>query len=73
LGIQPAPQVEPKKRKLLNGIGKLLGGAVTGLGNTLLWTGMLAAPNPAIGYTAIACGGLAISMFLAGLGDLRGE
>jgi hypothetical protein len=69
------PQVAPapKKRKLLNGIGKLLGGAVAGVGNALLLTGTLTAPNPATGYAAVASGGLAVSTFLAGLGDLRGE
>jgi hypothetical protein len=70
---RPLLEPPPKKRKLLNGIGKLLGGAVAGVGNALLLTGTLAAPNPAIGYAAVASGGLAVSTFLAGLGDLRGE
>lgn len=66
--------VKPEKKgKLLNGIGKLLGGALAGAGNVLLLTGTLVAPNPATGYGAIASGGLAVSSFLAGLGDLRGE
>ncbi len=74
---QPPPepqQVEKKKPKLLNGIGKLLLGAVTGVGNALLYTGTLASPNPAaIGSMALASGGLAVSLFFQGLGDLRGE
>ena len=62
-----------KKRKILNGIGKILGGAVAGIGNAFLVTGTVAAPNPATGYAAIASGGIAVSSFFAGLGDLKGE
>jgi hypothetical protein len=71
----PPPGLLPakKKRKILNGIGKLLGGAVTGIGNVLLVMGTIAAPNPATGSAAIACGGIAVSSFFAGLGDLKGE
>jgi hypothetical protein len=68
-GLVPAK----KKRKILNGIGKLLCGAVTGMGNVLLATGTLVAPNPATAYGAIASGGIAIGSFFAGLGDLKGE
>ena len=70
-----APAVTPdrKKRKILNGTGKLLQGAILGTGNVLLWTGTVLAPNPATGYAVIACGGLAVSSLFAGLGDLRGE
>jgi hypothetical protein len=69
------PPAEPfkKKRKTFNGIGKLLGGAVTGLSNVLLATGTIAAPNPATAYGAIACGAVAVASLFAGLGDLRGE
>jgi hypothetical protein len=38
----PAMLSPKKKRKLLNGVGKLLGGAVAGIGNVLLLTGTLA-------------------------------
>ena len=62
-----------KKRKVLNGIGKLLGGATVGIGNVLLLVGTVTAPNPATGYGAIGCGGIAVASFFAGLGDLRGE
>jgi len=66
------PQVdERKKRKILNGIGKILGGAVAGTGNVLIATGAIIVP--AAGAAAIASGGLAISSIFAGLGDLRGE
>jgi hypothetical protein len=63
---------DKKRRKILNGIGKMLGGAVAGAGNVLLLTGTLIAPNPATGYAAVASGGLAISSLFAGRGDLQG-
>jgi hypothetical protein len=69
----PGPVSERKKRKILNGIGNLLGGSVAGIGNVLLATGTFLAPNPATGATAIASGALAVSSIFAGLGDLRGE
>ncbi len=62
-----------KKRKLFNGIGKLLGGSVMGIGNALVATGTILAPNPATGSIAIASGAGAIASILAGVGDLRGE
>lgn len=68
-GLLPAK----KKRKIFNGIGKLLGGAVLGMGNVLLVTGTLVAPNPATAYGAIVSGGTAIASFFAGIGDLKGE
>lgn len=71
----PAPGFLPekKKRKTLNAIGKFLGGTVAGMGNVLLVTGTLVAPNPATAYGAITSGGFAIGSFFAGLGDLKGE
>jgi len=63
----------PKKRKLFNGIGKILSGTVAGGGNVLLALGTLAAPNPATGYAAIGSGALAIGLMGQGIGDLRGE
>jgi hypothetical protein len=72
LPLAPAAP-EKKKRKILNGIGKLLGGAIAGVGNVPLATGTLVAPNPATGAAAIASGGLTVSSWFAGLGDLRGE
>jgi hypothetical protein len=78
LAVKSIPNLPPgypsrKKRKIFNGIGKLLGGAVAGIGNVLLATGTLAAPNPATGYAAIASGGVAIASFFGGIGDLNGE
>lgn len=61
-----------KKRKLFNGIGKILAGAIVGGGNILVATATIAAPNPLlfglIGSSAVAVGGI-----LQGIGDLRGE
>jgi hypothetical protein len=71
--FQQPPTPEKKKRKILNGIGKILGGAVAGVGNVLLATGTIIAPNPATAAAAIASGGLAVSSMFAGLGDLHGE
>src|SRR5438552_768175 len=53
------PVQERKKRKILNGLGKILGGAIAGVGNVLFVVGTIAAPNPATAYGAIASGGLA--------------
>ena len=66
-------RVEKKKRKVLNGVGKILAGAVTGIGNVLLATGTIAAPNPATAYGVIGSSALAIGSICQGMGDLRGE
>lgn len=63
----------PKKRKILNGIGKILGGAIAGTGNVLLLCGTILAPNPATGAGAIASGAVAVASIFQGAGDLRGE
>jgi len=67
------PPPAKNKRKLFNGIGKLLGGTVMGIGNALVAAGSIVAPNPATGAIAIASGATAIASILAGIGDLRGE
>jgi hypothetical protein len=64
---------QPKKRKLFNGIGKILTGLVTGAGNALLAAGTIAAPNPATAFLAIGSGAIAIGSVSQGVGDLRGE
>lgn len=64
---------EPRKRKILNGIGKILGGAIAGAGNVLLFCGTIVAPNPATGYGAIASSAIAVAGVMQGAGDLRGE
>jgi hypothetical protein len=64
---------ERKKRKLFNGIGKILTGAVAGAGNLLLATGTIVAPNPAMAYGVIGSSALAIGSISQGIGDLRGE
>lgn len=64
---------QPKKRKLFNGIGKILTGLVTGAGNALLAAGTIVAPNPATAYLAVGSGAIAIGSVFQGVGDLRGE
>jgi len=67
------PETPPKKRKILNGIGKILGGAIAGTGNVLLLCGTIMAPNPATGAGAIASAAIAVASVMQGAGDLRGE
>lgn len=73
----PPPQLYlptgAKKRKLFNGIGKVLGGSITGIGNAMMATGTILAPNPATAAGAIASAAVAVSAILTGVGDLRGE
>jgi hypothetical protein len=64
---------EKKKRKICNGIGKILQGGVLGVGNILLGTGSIIAPNPAIAAGVIASSAAAVGSICQGLGDLRGE
>lgn len=66
-------QSEPKKKKLFNGIGKILAGTVTGAGNMLLAAGTIIAPNPATAYGVIGSSALAVGSICQGIGDLRGE
>ncbi|MGH9765738.1 MAG: hypothetical protein ACREAC_33290, partial [Blastocatellia bacterium] len=66
-------RTEPKKRKLFNGIGKILAGVVTGGGNMLLAAGTIVAPNPATAWGVIGSSALAIGGICQGIGDLRGE
>jgi len=69
----PKDMPEKKKRKIFNGVGKILAGAVTGVGNLLLFTGTIAAPNPATAYAVIGSSALAVGSICQGLGDLYGE
>jgi hypothetical protein len=73
LEAPPSSLGAPKRRKIFNGIGKILGGSIAGIGNALVAVGTILAPNPATVYGAIASGGLAVSGICAGIGDLRGE
>jgi len=66
-------KIQEKKRKILNGIGNLLVGLVTGGGNILLTAGAITVPNPALGYTVLGSAAVAIGSLFKGLGDLRGE
>jgi hypothetical protein len=70
---QPGDNQPPKKRKLFNGIGKLLAGTITGAGNLLLAMGTVAAPNPATAYLAMGSSAIAALYIGQGVGDLRGE
>lgn len=70
----PSDQPEgKKKRKLLNGVGKILSGGVLGAGNVLLGCGGIIAPNPAIAYGVIGSCAVAVGSICQGAGDLRGE
>jgi hypothetical protein len=62
-----------KKRKLFNGVGKILSGGVLGAGNVLLGCGGILAPNPAIAYGVIGSSAAAIGSICQGVGDLCGE
>lgn len=70
----PSDQPEDKKkRKVLNGVGKILSGGVLGAGNILLGCGGIVAPNPAIASGVIASCAVAVGSICQGAGDLRGE
>jgi hypothetical protein len=62
-----------KKRKLFNGVGKILAGTIAGAGNLLLAVGTIVGPNPATAYGVIASSALAVGSIGQGIGDLRGE
>jgi hypothetical protein len=64
---------ERKKRKLFNGVGKILAGTIAGAGNLLLAVGTIVGPNPATAYGVIASSALAVGSIGQGIGDLRGE
>ena len=61
------------RRKILNGIGNLLTGFVTGGANALLFAGTIAAPNPATAFPAIGSAAMAMGAIFKGVGELRGE
>jgi hypothetical protein len=73
LGHAGAPEPPRKKRKLFNGIGKILAGTIMGAGNVLLAAGTVVAPNPATAHLTIGCSALAVASLFQGMGDLRGE
>lgn len=68
---EPIPQ--PPKRKIFNGVGKVLGGCIAGLGNALAATGTILVPNPGTAAGAIASAAVAVPAIMSGIGDLRGE
>ncbi len=67
------PSATRRKRKILNGTGKILTGSIAGAGNLLLGLGGLAAPNPGVGFAVIGSCALAVGSICQGMGDLRGE
>jgi len=62
-----------KPRKWFNGIGKILAGGITGLGNLLLGIGSIPSAGPASTHVTIGSCALAIGAISQGIGDLRGE
>lgn len=62
-----------KPKKVFTGISKILGGAVTGLGNILLGVGTIPSAGPSSLHLVIGSCGLAIAAVGQGIGDLRGE
>jgi hypothetical protein len=69
----PRLREEKKRRKILNGVGKVLTGSILGVGNILVGAGSIISPNPAVAAGVIASGALAVGSICQGLGDLRGE
>lgn len=67
------PSATRRKRKILNGTGKILSGSIVGAGNLLLGLGGLAAPNPGVGFAIIGSCALAVGSICQGMGDLRDE
>lgn len=64
---------EKKKRKIFNGVGKILSGGILGTGNLLLGAGGIVAPNPGVAYGVIGSCAVAVASICQGIGDLRGE
>jgi hypothetical protein len=64
---------QAKPKKVFTGISKILGGAVTGLGNVLLGVGAIPSAGPSSLHLVIGSCGLAIAAVGQGIGDLRGE
>ena len=62
-----------KRPKVFNGIGKILSGAVAGLGDVLYGLGHIPAPGQVDHRAVIASCALAVGMVSQGLGDLLGE
>jgi hypothetical protein len=71
--VSPEQPEHKRKRKVCNGIGKILSGGVLGAGNVLLGCGGIIAPNPAIAYGVIGSCAVAVGSICQGVGDLRGE
>ena len=66
-------EAKAKPRKILNGIGKILSGAIAGAGNLLIGIGAIPVSGGAAGAAVIASCAVAVSAVAQGWGDLRGE
>ena len=62
-----------KKRKIFNGIGRILSGVVGGAGNVLIGTGAIPVSAGASVAAAVASAAVSIGIIMQGIGDLRGE
>ncbi len=62
-----------KSRKWFNGIGKILAGGITGIGNLLLGVGTIPSSGPANMHVVIGSCAVAIGAIGQGIGDLHGE
>jgi hypothetical protein len=62
-----------KKRKIFNGIGKILSGVVGGTGNVLIGTGAIPVSGGASVAAVVASAAVSVGIIMQGIGDLRGE
>lgn len=67
------PSTSAKKRKIFNGIGRILTGVVGGTGNVLIGVGTIPVSGGASAAAVIASAAAALGFLMQGIGDLRGE
>lgn len=67
------PSTPAKKRKMFNGIGKILTGVVGGTGNVLIGTGTIVVSGGATAAAVFGSAAASIGFLMQGIGDLRGE
>lgn len=69
-----AENQQPKKRrKIFNGVGKILSGVVAGTGNVLIGAGAIPASGGTAAAAVIASASVSVGVIMQGIGDLRGE
>lgn len=66
-------QSSKKRRKIFNGVGKILSGVVAGTGNVLMGIGAVPAAGGVAAPAVIASAAASIGIIMQGIGDLRGE